>query len=94
MAAATRRPDLVLMDLQLPRLDGLAATARLHALPGLDKLPVLAFTANAFAEQHARCLAAGMVDVVTKPVNPDDLYRALLPWLAGSAAQQPVSPPA
>jgi len=93
-AAATRRPDLVLMDLQLPRLDGLAATARLHALPGLDNLPVLAFTANAFAEQHARCLAAGMVDVVTKPVNPDDLYRALLPWLAGSAAQQPVSPPA
>ncbi len=84
-AAAQQAPDLVLMDLQLPHLDGLAATRRLHALPGLAQLPILAFTANAFADGHARCLAAGMVGVVTKPVNPEALYSALLPWLAQPA---------
>ncbi len=95
-AAAARAPDLVLMDLQLPRLDGLAAAQRIHALPGLARLPILAFTANAFADDHARCLAAGMVGVVTKPVNPEDLYGALLPWLAPvvapAAAQAAVNP--
>ena len=89
--AARQPPDLVLMDLQLPGIDGLEATTRIHALPGLGGLPVLAFTANAFADDHARCLRAGMVGVVTKPVNPDDLYAALLPWLAvaHSADTQP-----
>jgi hypothetical protein len=85
-AAQARPPDLVLMDLQLPRLDGLAAARRLHALPGLERLPILAFTANAFADDHARCLDAGMVGVVTKPVNPEDLYQAVLPWLVAAAA--------
>ena len=93
-AAADRRPDLVLMDLQLPHLDGLAAAGRIHALPGLAELPILAFTANAFAADHARCLEAGMVGVVTKPVNPEDLYAALLPWLMDAAAGPGVSPPA
>jgi len=101
--AATRHPpDLVLTDLQLPRLDGTAAARRIHALPGLAKLPILAFTANAFADDHARCLAAGMVGVVTKPVNPEDLYAALLPWLlpadaatrAAGDGGETVSPPA
>jgi len=95
-AAATHRPDLVLMDPQLPQLDGLAAARRIHALPGLATLPILAFTANAFADDHARCLAAGMVGVVTKPVNAEDLYGALLPWLsqAARAGSTAVSPPA
>ena len=101
-AASRQPPDLVLMDLQLPRLDGLAAARRIHALPGLAQLPILAFTANAFADDHARCLAAGMVGVVTKPVNPEDLYAALLPWLPPGAAtvsvadrgRAAVSPPA
>ena len=98
-AAAAQAPDLVLMDLQLPRLDGLAAARRILALPGLAQLPILAFTANAFADDHARCLAAGMVGVVTKPVNPDDLYAALLPWLVpaalpAAAPAQSVNPPA
>ncbi len=97
-AAAATAPDLVLMDLQLPRLDGLAAAQRIHALPGLGQLPILAFTANAFADDHARCRAAGMVGVVTKPVDPEDLYSALLPWLVqaevGAEAPAEVSPPA
>ena len=102
-AAAAWPPDLVLMDLHLPRLDGMAAARHIHALPGLGALPILAFTANAFADDHARCLAAGMVGVVTKPVNPDDLYSALLPWLAPASAAladatkstgaEPVNPP-
>ena len=98
-AAAAQAPDLVLMDLQLPRLDGLAAARRILALPGLAQLPILAFTANAFADDHARCMDAGMVGVVTKQVNPDDLYAALLPWLVpaalpAAAPAQSVSPPA
>ncbi|MES2717291.1 MAG: ATP-binding protein [Pseudomonadota bacterium] len=93
--AAAHPPDLVLMDLQLPRLDGLAAARRIHALPGLARLPILAFTANAFTDDHARCLAAGMVGVVTKPVSPEDLYGALLPWLVARVdAAEPVNPPA
>jgi len=94
-AAAAQAPDLVLMDLQLPRLDGLAAAQRIHALPGLAQLPILAFTANAFADDHARCMAVGMVGVVTKPVNPEDLYGALLPWLVrAEAPAAALSPPA
>jgi hypothetical protein len=93
-AAAARPPDLVLMDLQLPRLDGLAAARGIHALPGLATLPVLAFTANAFADEHARCRDAGMVGIVTKPVNPDVLYGALLPWLTTRQDAPAVSPPA
>ena len=73
--------DLILMDMQMPRLDGIAATREIRALPGGKDLPILAMTANAFAEDKQRCLDAGMNDFVTKPVDPDDLYRMLLKWL-------------
>ena len=93
--AQRQRFDLILMDVQMPRLDGLEATRRIRQLPTGHKVPILAMTANAFSDDRASCLAAGMDEVVTKPVDPDKLYEALLRWLARSksvgaaAAPQP-----
>jgi two-component system sensor histidine kinase/response regulator len=80
--AVDARPyDLVLMDMQLPGLDGPEATRRIRAQPRHAALPILAMTANAFAEDRRSCLDAGMNDFVSKPVQPRDLYVALLRWL-------------
>jgi CheY-like chemotaxis protein len=84
--AATHDYDLILMDMQMPRLDGIAATQEIRALPHWKDRPILAMTANAFSEDRQRCLAAGMNDFVPKPVDPDDLYRMLLKWLPTPAA--------
>ncbi|MFO1325834.1 MAG: PAS domain-containing protein [Rubrivivax sp.] len=68
--------ELILMDMQMPALDGLEATRRIRAA-GL-RLPIVAMTANAFGEDRAACLAAGMDEHVAKPVDPDVLYEVLL----------------
>ena len=78
--ALSRHYDLILMDVQMPTLDGLEATRAIRGRLG-HALPILAMTANAFAEDRSASIAAGMNDHVTKPVDPGDLYAALLRWL-------------
>lgn len=72
---------LILMDMQMPRLDGLVATRLIRATPGYATTPILAMTANAFTEDRRHCLEAGMNDFLTKPFNPDVLFAILLHWL-------------
>jgi len=73
--------DLVLMDMQMPRLDGLAATREIRASPTGASLPVVAMTANAFDHNRDACLAAGMNDFVSKPVDIWQLATTLARWL-------------
>ena len=79
--AATTTYDLILMDMQMPRLDGLEATRRIRELPACGEIPVIAMTANAFVDDRLRCISAGMDDFITKPVDPLRLYSTLLLWL-------------
>jgi PAS domain S-box-containing protein len=80
---------LVLMDVQMPVMDGLQATRHIRALPSREHLPILAMTANAYAEDRQECLAAGMNDHITKPVAPAKLYASLLRWLDAPVAVTP-----
>jgi signal transduction histidine kinase/CheY-like chemotaxis protein len=90
--AATTAPwQIVLMDCQLPGLDGLEATRRIRAkLPG-NPLPIIALTANASTQDREACLAAGMDDFLTKPVRPELLAATLGRWLVSTASPAPTA---
>jgi PAS domain S-box-containing protein len=68
----------ILMDMQMPKLNGIEATREIRQIPGYRDTPIIAMTANAFAEDKAECLAAGMTDFLSKPFSPDELFATLL----------------
>ena len=79
---------MILMDVQMPVINGLDATRAIRQIPGLSSLPILAMTAGAFDEDRNACLEAGMNDHIVKPVDPDVLYARVLEWLQKSAGMK------
>jgi signal transduction histidine kinase/CheY-like chemotaxis protein/HAMP domain-containing protein len=88
--------DLVLMDMQMPVMDGVTATKAIRSNRRFQSLPIVGMTANAMDRDRQTCLEAGMNDYLTKPIDPDKLFDALLRWIAprvspAAAAQSPIS---
>lgn len=81
--------DAVLMDIQMPEMDGLEATRRIRSGRGSFNIPIIAMTAHAFEEERRRCYEVGMNDFITKPIDPELLIKSLLPW---KPAVEPPSP--
>ncbi len=80
-----QRYDLILMDVQMPTMDGLEATRQIRQSATAHRTPILAMTANAFSEDRARCLATGMNDFVAKPMDLENLFNTVLKWLSKPA---------
>jgi two-component system sensor histidine kinase/response regulator len=83
--------DLVFMDMQMPVMDGLAATIAIRKLPGFANLPIVAMTANAMRQDRDKCMAAGMNGFVAKPIDPDALLATLEDWIVAQAADRPAA---
>jgi CheY-like chemotaxis protein/nitrogen-specific signal transduction histidine kinase len=76
---------LILLDVQLPEMDGYEVARRVRSMPGLATLPIVAMTAHALSEVREQCLQAGMDDYISKPVDPPLLYRLIASWLLADA---------
>jgi two-component system sensor histidine kinase/response regulator len=85
--------DAVLMDLQMPEMDGFEATTRIRADARFAELPIIAMTAHAMLEERERCLKAGMVDHITKPIDPEAMFRTLARWVRAGTGAVPGAQP-
>ena len=83
--------DLVLMDLQMPELDGYETARRLRENPANSRMPIVAMTAHAMPEERQRCLDAGMNDHISKPIEVDKFFATLLRWMPASRTEEIVS---
>jgi two-component system sensor histidine kinase/response regulator len=91
-AGGTRTPyDIVLMDIQMPEMDGYEATKLIRADGRFGELPIIAMTAHAMMEERQRCHDAGMVDHITKPIDPQAMFETIGHWYKPCAATQPVT---
>ncbi|MGD2091916.1 MAG: two-component regulator propeller domain-containing protein [Candidatus Aminicenantes bacterium] len=81
-AVKKEKYDLILMDVQMPKMDGLTATKIIRQELNMKDIVIVAMTAHAMREDKQECLAAGMNDYITKPFKPTELYRVLLKWLS------------
>ena len=86
----TKAYDAVLMDMQMPVMDGMEATRQIRLLPGLAELPILAMTANAMTGDRERCIDIGMNDHIAKPIDPEVLWSKLLQWVKPLRAPEKV----
>ncbi|MDR3435353.1 response regulator [Telmatospirillum sp.] len=87
--------DIVLMDMQMPVMNGITATRKIREMGRFEHLPIIAMTANAMQRDRDLCMEAGMNDFITKPIDPDQLWTTLLRWITPRAAapgQQPMRP--
>ena len=80
ISKATSDTDIIFMDIQMPEMDGYAATKTLRQLPEFSKIPIVAMTAGVFKEDRQRCLAAGMNDFLMKPITPESVLNAVKKW--------------
>ena len=84
--------DLVLMDVQMPVMDGITATKLVRRLTDFEKLPIVAMTANAMIQDRENCIEAGMNDHVAKPIEPNELFAVLLKWIPHIALPENIPP--
>ena len=88
--AKEHRPDLILMDIQLPGMDGLAATRLLKNSPGLKDIPVIALTGYAMKGDKEKALAAGCADYISKPIDTRSFHKRIRPFLDGAQTDKPI----
>jgi signal transduction histidine kinase/DNA-binding response OmpR family regulator/HPt (histidine-containing phosphotransfer) domain-containing protein len=84
-----KKYDAVLMDMQMPVMDGVAATKKIRSDPQFQTLPIIAMTANVMASDREKCIEAGMNDHIAKPIDPDELFTVLLRWVKPTENEHP-----